>query len=209
MPVKKLNLIALYFLVLQATFVNAQETLESVMLRMKPESFSKIHYQETRYLELLDKPWSGSGYFYSMPDGMIKEQWYPQREIMAARGDQLYYFDPFADVRYQAGIEGDIGPQAVAFKGLISGDLLLVQKFFQTNFKTDAKTWIITLMASDPDLSEQLEKIVISGLLAKPADKIEMVLSDGDRHVMQLKQEDEGQHLQAKIKQLFEDLQGR
>jgi outer membrane lipoprotein-sorting protein len=209
MSIRKRFLLALCSLVLQVSTGQAQETLESVMSRMKPQTVVKIHYEETRHLELLDQPWSGSGYFYAMPDGMIKEQWYPQREIMAAKGSKMYYFDPFADVRYQGKMDSEAGFQAIAMKGLMNGDLALLQKFFQVEFISHANDWVLTLTTHHKQLAEQLSKIIISGIPSKPARKIEVFLADGDRHVFKLKKEAEGQRLQSKVTQLFIELQGR
>ncbi len=209
MLIRKRVLLVLCSLVLQVSTGYAQETLESAMLRMKPQTLMKIHYQETRYLELLDQPWTGSGYFYAMPDGMVKEQWYPQRGIMAAKGSMMYYFDPFADARYQGEMEGGSGIQAIAFKGLMNGDLSLLQQYFQTDFESTDSDWKITLNTTNKDLAEQISKIVISGFSTKLANKIEILLADGDRHVFQLKKQEEGKSLQNKVTQLFKELQGR
>lgn len=209
MSIRKRVLLVLCSLILQVSTGQAQETLESVMLRMKPQTLIKIHYQETRYLELLDQPWKGSGYFYAMPEGMVKEQWYPQREIMAAKGSKMYYFDPFADVRYQGEMNSGSGIQANAFKGLMNGDLSLLQQFFQTEFLSTDSDWKITLNTTNQALAEQISKIVISGISSKSASKIEVLLADGDRHVFQLKKQAEGKSLQNKVTQLFKELQDK
>ncbi len=189
--------------------VYAQETLSSVLARMKPQTVVKIHYRETRYLELLDKPWKGSGYFYVFPGGMIKEQWYPQRQIMAVKANKLYYFDPFADVRYQGEMEGDTGGQAIAFKGLMAGDEELLQKFFQIDFYNRNKSWVLTLVPKQPRLAEQLSRVVISGAINQSANKIEIFLTDGDRHVMQLEATERGDQLNHKVEQLLTELQSK
>jgi len=209
MSIRKWLQLALCCLVLQVSTGQAQETLESVMSRMKPQTVVKIHYKETRHLELLDQPWNGSGYFYAMPDGMVKEQWYPQREIMAAKGSKMYYFDPFADIRYQGEMDSESGFQAIAMKGLMNGDLALLQKFFQVEFKSHANNWVLMLTTHHKQLAEQLSKIIISGITSKPARKIEVLLTDGDRHVFQLKKQAEGKPLQSKVTQLFKELQGK
>ncbi len=187
----------------------AQATLESVLARMKPQTVIKIHYRETRFLDLLDQPWKGSGYFYVFPDGMIKEQWYPQRQVMAVKANKLYYFDPFADVRYQGEMEDVSGGQAIAFKGLMAGDVKLLQKYFQIEFQNQKKTWILTLIPKQSELAEQLSRIIISGTVNQPVNKIEVFLTDGDRHVMQLKTEEQGNQLNTKVEQLLAELQSK
>lgn len=204
-----LNFLVFGALMFLASVVFGQEALETVMAQMKPETVLKIHYQETRYLELLDQPWKGSGYFYIFPDGMIKEQWYPQRQIMAIKGSQLYYLDPFADIRYQDDMNDESGIQAIAFKGLMAGDAKLLRKFFVTDFQNQNNKWILVLVPKQARLAEQLAKIIISGLPDKPANKIEVLLADGDKHVMALEAEEQGEHLQKKVEQLLNELQSK
>ncbi|WP_341326817.1 hypothetical protein [Methylotuvimicrobium sp. KM2] len=60
---------------LSAKAAHAVDTEWEVMQRMQSDTAVRIAYQETRILELIDQPWQGSGYLYSMaPDLMIKEQ---------------------------------------------------------------------------------------------------------------------------------------
>ena len=71
------------FLVIMGLTANdlvAEDSVSSLMHRMKSQTAVKISYQETRILELMEQPWQGSGYMYSMPpDLMIREQLQPQR----------------------------------------------------------------------------------------------------------------------------------
>ena len=68
----------------------AQDTIESVMQRMKPETAVQIPYQETRTMGLFDEDWQGSGYLYAaIPGIMLKQQLKPDRELMAAEASQL------------------------------------------------------------------------------------------------------------------------
>src|SRR5665811_2460809 len=86
----------------------ADDSLAALMQRMKSDTAVRIAYQETRTLELMEKPWQGSGYLYSLPpDIMIKEQLLPERLLMGIDGDNMFYFDPIKDVRHQGEMDGD------------------------------------------------------------------------------------------------------
>ena len=121
--------------------VLSEETLTSVMQRMKPESAIKIAYQEIRYLELMEQPWKASGYLYALaPDVLIKEQQIPVREIMGASDDKMFYYDPVNDVRHRGVMTGDdpVSLNVAAFKALLTGDLQLLEKMYQIAFSSDS-----------------------------------------------------------------------
>ena len=116
------------FLLSVTFFVNvsyAKDSLTTVMQRMESETAVKIAYQETRVLELMDQPWKGSGFMYSMPpDLMIREQLQPQRLLMAVKGDKMLYYDPGSDVRHQGDMDEDnpLSLNIAVFKALINAD---------------------------------------------------------------------------------------
>ena len=189
----------------------ADESLAEVMARMKPDSAVKIHYRETRYLELLDKPWQGSGYLYVLsPDVLIKEQWYPQRQIMGASGWDLFYFDPFNDVRHHGEMQTDdpVSFHVLAFKALMNGDRELLQEFYQLEFNSDPVRWTLTLTAKQPSAQNTLAKIVITGAPGQVANNIKVFQADGDRSEFVLAREAEGEKLQTKVARLLTELQG-
>ena len=190
----------------------ANETLAEVMARMKPDSAVKIHYRETRYLELLDEPWQGSGYLYALsPDVLIKEQWYPQRQVMGARGRDLFYFDPFNDVRHHGEMQTDdpVSFHVLAFKALINGDRQLLQEIYQLEFNSSVERWTLTLTAKQPSAQNTLATIIIAGEPGQVASSIKVIQADGDRSEFVLEREAEGEKLQTKVARLLTELQGQ
>ncbi|MGR9072358.1 MAG: LolA family protein [Gammaproteobacteria bacterium] len=196
-------------LVPPAKHASAEDTLESVLERMKPSSAVRIAYRETRYLELLAQPWNGSGYFYSLPPGvMIKEQYYPAREIMAADDGRLYYYDPVNDVRRRGEME-DGGPMALhlaAFKALIGGDGRLMEQLYRISFAARAETWEIAL--SPREKIDPVVDILISGPAGQGAERIVVRQGDGDRSEYRLSNDGEGKAMEKKIAGLRKELLG-
>lgn len=191
---------------------HAEDTFSTVMARMKPQQAVSIHYEELRYLELLDKPWRGSGYLYALPpDRMIKEQWQPQREVMGADGKQLYYYDPSGKVRHRTELRQDdpVAAHVEAFRALLNGNRELIDNLYRVEFYSSPESWQLTLTSKNPDAATRLGKIVISGLPEKPADKVAIFQADGDRSELGLLPETAGgAALQEKVEGLFKELQG-
>jgi hypothetical protein len=191
--------------------VCAEDTFSTVMARMKPQEAVSIHYEEVRYLELLDKPWGGSGFLYVLPPGkMIKEQWQPKREIMGADGKQLYFYDPSNNIRHRAEIHGG-DPTAAhldAFRALLNGNRELIDNLYRVEFCSAPERWRLTLTAKAREAGAAPAKIVISGLPEQPADKIELRQADGDRSELSLRPEPRDPQLPAKVEALYKELQG-
>ena len=189
-----------------------QDTLTSVLARMRPQQAVKIYYQEKRFIALLTEPWQGSGYIYAaLPHSMVKEQWYPQRELMGAHAEMLLYFDPFAKVRHQMTLtmNDPMGLYITAFKAMLTGDQALLQKFFEIEFKAaDAqnKNWSLLLKAKKT-AHQSLTQVSISGPAGKEASSMSFYMQDGDRTEFSFQKQTEGSQPQLKIKQLLLELQ--
>jgi|GEM_PF-997071 len=187
------------------------DTLVSVMARMHSTQPVKIHYRETRRLELLAKPWQGSGFFYARPPAvMIKEQWYPQREIMALNGSQMLYYDPFNDVRHAAQLdtESALSVHVLAFQALLNGDLSRLKDSYRIAFQNQTGHWLITLLPRQDAELTGINKISIKGPSGQPADRMEIDLLDGDRTVYELQAAEKTRLLDQKIDHLLAELQG-
>lgn len=185
----------------------AEDSFSSVIARMKPKTAVRISYQETRFLDLLDAPWHGSGYMYAMtPDIMVKEQTEPVRELAGASGQQMFYYDPVNDIRHQQDIADDdpISLNVVVFKALVNGDQALLEKMYQIDFFSGLKVWRLTLTAKNKQARESLAKVEISGLPEQPADKIIVYQADGDYSEFVLKPDGSGEDIQAEVIQLYQ-----
>jgi len=189
---------------------HADDTLLSLMQKMQSDTAVKMHYKEIRTLELIDQPWHGSGYMYSIaPDLMIREQVKPQRLLMGIKGDQMFYFDPESHLRYQAEMTEDnpLSLNIAVFKALINGDEALLKQMYSIRFNSKPKRWLMTLKPKQQSESEF--RIIVSGLAGKAADTIITKQVDGDLSEFMLQPLSVGDEVKIKATQLYKELVGK
>lgn len=211
-PIKKhgfkfgIGLMALIF----SSTGRAEDTLTALMQRMQSDTAVKIAYSETRTLELMESPWLGSGYMYSLPpDLMIREQLLPERVLMAVKGEQMFYYDPSENVRRQGEMDYDspLTLNLTVFKALINADENLLHKVYRVDFASREQGWIMTLKPKQS--KESGFSIVISGPAGQQANRIEVKQPDGDSSEFALHKDAEGVEVEAEVNRLYLELQGR
>lgn len=186
--------------------VVAKDSLETVMARMKPTQAVSIHYQETRVLGMLSDTWKGKGTFYALlPDIMLKEQTSPEKEIMGIKAAQLYYYNIGQNQKHQAELDDDeaMGFQVAAFKGLMNGDLAFLKSRYQLEFKTTPTGWLLTLSPRVTEGESAAAQVMMRGLPEQVANKLELVLADGDRTEYTLIPAAQGAPVKAKVQELL------
>lgn len=188
---------------------HAEDTLSALMHRMQSDTAVRIAYRETRTLELMERPWQGSGYMYSRSPGlMIKEQLQPERVLMGIEGDRMIYFDPVNDVRHQGEMDQDspLSLNVAVFKALISADEALLHRLYRVEFSSEAQGWVMTLKPKRD--SESGFNIVISGPAGQQADSIKVTQADGDFSEFSLWQDAEGDEVNDTVNRLYQELLG-
>ena len=165
----------------------AQDTLENILVRIKPKDFVQIHYLETRYIGMLSSTWVGSGYFYSrVPDTFIKYQKEPEEEIMAVEGMQLYYFKPATKSHHQIRIDDNddnMISSLTALKAMMTGDLSYLQKLYDLQLTSSERGWRLHLIAKQPESNSNAVQVTLQGSSEQEIRQMEVLLPDGDRSV--------------------------
>lgn len=188
---------------------HADDSLSALMQRMKSNTAVRISYQETRKLELMEQPWQGSGYMYSLPpDIMIKEQLKPERLLMGIHGDQMLYFDPVNDVRHQGEMEEDnpLSLNIAVFKALMNADEASLHSMYRVEFSSEPHGWVMTLKPKRD--GESGFSIVISGLPQQQADTIKVKQADGDLSEFTLHKDAARDEIKTTINRLYRELLG-
>jgi hypothetical protein len=187
----------------------AEDNLTVLMQSMKTETAVKIAYQEIRTLELMDQPWHGSGYMYSMaPDVMIREQLLPHRVLMGVKGDQLLYFDVDDNVRHQSEMNDDnpYSLNIIIFKALMNADQQLLRDNYLIDLSYSAKRWVMKLKPKK--LSNSGMNIVVSGLLNQHVDTISIKQEDGDSSDFILQPQPITDDIIKQINKRYQELRG-
>jgi outer membrane lipoprotein-sorting protein len=188
----------------------AEDTLQTVLKRMKADTATSIAYKEKRTLKMLTEDWHGSGTLYAAPPHtMLKEQRTPEVEIMALEGKKAYYYQEHNDKRYQAELdENEL--HVVAFNELFNDDLTALQKLYDTDIKTSAGHWTLTLTAKNTNAEngKQPAKIIMKGLAEKAADNVTVIQADGDKSEFTLSPATKGAAVQTTIDKLLKQIKG-
>jgi len=204
--------VAVVFLLSLPAIGFAQESIESVMARMKPDIAVQIAYQETRYMGLFDDEWHGNGYLYAeIPDVMLKQQLQPEVEMMAAEGSQLTYSKPDAQTFHQLQIDESNPMMAslAAFKGMMTGNLVYLRQLYDLKFTAEKLKWTLEMVAKDHEPDEPPIKIIMQGLSEQVANKMSVILPDGDRSSYELSQPQQGLLVKTKLVALLQSLKGQ
>jgi len=189
--------------------VNAEDSLTTLMQKMQSDTAIKTVYQEIRTLELMDKPWHGSGYMYSIaPDLMIREQLKPQRLLMGIKGEKMFYFDPDKHLHHQGEMneENPLSLNIAVFKALINADEALLKRMYLIEFSSKPERWLMTLKSKQD--SDSGFSIVVSGLSGQAADTIITRQADGDLSEFMLQQHSIGEGVQQTASHLYKELTG-
>ncbi len=188
---------------------DAEDSVDALMQRMQSDTAVRIAYRETRTIELMDQPWQGAGFMYSLPpDLMIKEQLQPERLLMAINGEQMFYFDPGNDIRHQGELNPDdpLTLSTAVFKALMNADRRLLESLYSVDFEAKPDQWQMTLSARND--TDSAFRIDISGLPEQQADRIQVQQGDGDKSDFILQKEDSGEDVAARINTLYQELLG-
>ncbi len=189
---------------------SAEDTLQTVLKRMKADAPTAITYKEKRTLKMLTENWQGSGTLYAAPPHtMLKEQRTPEVEIMGLEGKNAYYYQEHNDKRYQAELDEN-EPHAIAFNELMNDDLATLQKLYDTNFTASAGYWELTLTAKNKSAGngKQPAKIVMKGAAEKAADSVTVIQMDGDKSEFTLSPATKGAAVQTTIDKLLKQIKG-
>lgn len=187
----------------------AEDTLEMLMQRMKPETAVQIAYQETRTMGLFDEDWQGNGYLYAaLPSTMLKQQLKPNREMMAAEGLQLIYYKPATQVYHHTQLDESNPMMAslVAFKAMLTGNLVALRQLYQLKFSTTESSWKLEMTAKEHEPDAAPLKIIMQGMSEQAANNMQVILPDGDRSSYALSQPQQGQAIKQHMLELLQTL---
>jgi hypothetical protein len=190
---------------LTSTSGYCEDNLPTVMARMRPNTAVTVGYKEKRQISMMSKTWQGSGNFYVLPpDGMIKEQQLPEKELMGIKGTLLYYFNQSNGQKHQGEMsdQDSLSVHTATFKSLIIGDLKYLSEFYNIELNKNPSGWMVTFTSKNTDPENTL-RVIMQGLPDQPASQIELISADGDRTEYLLDIAKSGETVKLTINQLF------
>lgn len=197
------SLFAVAFYMAASFSVSADETLASVLARLRVKQTNEYSYTETRALKLLNAPWKGEGIMYLSPDNMVIAQDTPKQSIVIIAGSSMRYVEPENNVRIAQKLEGDyalpgIGDFLQLLYGQHTADSLTAK--FTTVFTQENDRWQITLT---PKKEDYLRKMEMSGEADKGADTLQIEFTDGDSTNWKMQLENDGASAQQAMDEVL------
>ena len=165
-----MNRVIIFISVLFCMLLASQATANNETLKLVLNNLSKIkhieaNFKEIKDISLFDKKIIVMGNLeYIAPDILIRRTLKPKSEIFKVEGDNLY-------LKKSTGKELDLLVSSYplielfveAYRGILSGDLIKLQNFYNVDFKGNTEQWTISLVPIDDDGLEYIEEITVTG----------------------------------------------
>lgn len=144
-------------------------------------------YTEEKYLGVLDTPLVSSGTLtYRAPDTLEKRTVSPRPAVMTLSGQTLSVTEDQHTQTLDLTAHPDAAAYVDSLRGLLSGNLALLKRFFSLQLTGDRDHWTLVLRPSGGRIGSLIDSISVtgSGYLMRT---LEYDQSDGDRSVMTIK----------------------
>lgn len=166
---------------------STQSDFNKVMQSMSQVKKSFANFTETKSFALLNEKLVFSGQlFYTAPDQVTKVVIKPQSERFEIRSDTLYV--ELADgSKYKLLLSNYplLEIFAEAYRGILSGNIKVLKKFYDLEFTGDYNNWVLTLTPVEEEAQEYVESVVMYGKAAQ-LEKILTLENGGDKSLMQI-----------------------
>lgn len=161
----------------------AEETIDSVLNRMQFKESQYFHYQETRQLALLNRPWIATGDMFIIPEGMVMAQRSPASILTQITANKLEYFDAERDVRRSMHLQQPFAVPGMApflqilYRGRQHSGL---EEQYKTDFSLKQDRWVLVLTPKQADKSK-IKAMTLAGSKGKGPDRMKLEYTDGDQ----------------------------
>lgn len=174
-------------LLLPVAAFGAEWNLVALMHRLAEQRSGEARFSESKHLAILAAPVLSSGVLrFRAPDRLEKITEAPRPESLVLDGDTLTVT---REARRQVVRLADY-PQAAAFvdsiRSTLTGDHAALERTYALHLSGARARWTLSLLPRDPKLAERVLRITIRGSDATLSE-IEVLLADGDRSVMTIR----------------------
>lgn len=141
------------------------ETLKLVLNNLSKIKHIEASFKDIKIISLFDKKSVLTGNLeYIAPDVLVRRTLKPQKEIFKVKGDNLYLKNSTGkELELLVSSYPLIEMFVEAYRGILSGDLIKLQNFYNIDFKGNPEQWIISLVPIDDDGLEYIEEIIVNG----------------------------------------------
>lgn len=147
---------------------------------------SEASYQEVRHVQGLDAPLRSSGILsYSAPDRFTRQMQEPRVETVTVAGNTLTLSKNGKTRNLTLDSVPELSAIVEAMRGTLSGNGEALQRWFRPQVEGSADRWSLRLTPLDARTAERVASVMIDGRRGDVR-KVEVLLADGDRSVMDI-----------------------
>ena len=202
---RSLLLFALALLPVQAT---AQDTLDTVLERIRVQETRHFSYRETRSMALLAEPWQATGSMYTSPQQMVIAQQTPTPVFTLISADRMQHIDAGQNINRSLKLE-----QPFAVPGMEPFMLLLygttghteLEQDYVISFDSGGQRWSLQL-APRQHVKDGIIRMQLSGDSDHGPDQLVLEQADGDQTEWQLSFLSQGETAGRELQQLLKTI---
>jgi len=163
------------------------ETLKLVLNNLSKIKHIEASFKDIKIISLLDKKFILTGHLeYIAPDVLIRRTLKPQKEIFKVKGGNLYLKDSTGkELELLVSSYPLIEMFIEAYRGILSGNLIKLQNYYNIDFKGNSEQWVISLVPVDDDGLEYIEEIIVNGYKDDVV-KFTTIESSGDMSILNI-----------------------
>ena len=187
----------------------AEDTLESVLLRLRVQDTRHFSYRETRTLQLLAEPWQATGDMYTSPQQMVIARQSPTFVMTVITAGQIVHSDAEQDLHRSLTLQQPFAvPGLEPFMQLLygTGSRTELEQHYAVSFETAGQRWLLQLA---PHAQHAVDHLQISGESGREPDHLLLKQADGDHTEWQLSLLSQGETAGQEMQQALDPLTAR
>ena len=146
----------------------------------------KAPFVERKFSAVLAVPIDSTGtLIYRRPDLVEKLVAKPRAERFRILKDEVVVERGGKEQRIALSSHPVLAGFAASLRGVLSGDIAALQRYFKLRAAGDEKAWTLELTPADDTLANHVERIVVAGRGGR-VERIETFETTGDRTVMEI-----------------------
>lgn len=160
--------------------------LNEVAALLAQHKSGEARFTEERTVAGFDSPLRAAGVLsFQAPDRFTRTTTEPRGEAMEVQGNTLILKRGGRTRQMTVDAIPELSALIEAVRGTLTGNAVLLDKFFKTQVEGQAARWTLTLVPRDARLATQVRELKITGLLGEMR-SMELWLAGGDRSVMSI-----------------------
>jgi len=175
--------LGLWLAFLTPAFAGEQDALEDILKRIQVQETLQLEYQETRHMELLNRPRQSNGQMFLSAEKMVIAQHSPKLQTTVISKNKVLHIDPARNIRRDRKLKKPfaipgMGPFLQLFYG--QSNLAELEQQFSLKLVQDGSLWQLNLFPKITAMS-RIRTAKLSGNPGEGPNRLVLEFADGDQ----------------------------